>query len=113
MYSARRHISNEFVNFYKNIFTIEIPVGVEECLTSIEERDTVDMNTQLLKTLTEEEIASALTQMQPLKSLGSNGFAVCFCQKLWNTVGDEACQAVLGFLTTKYVKFGRINDFKI
>lgn len=63
-------------------------------------RVTAAMNAQLLRSFTEKEIASALAQMQPLKSLGHDGFAMCFYQKFWSTVGSEVCQVVFDFLNT-------------
>lgn len=37
-------------------------------------------------------------RMAPLKSLGSDGFGVCFYQKYWQTVGSEICKAMLSIL---------------
>jgi hypothetical protein len=44
----------------QSLFTTAEPEGVEDSISSLEERVTSDMNDQFLKDFTEEEIASAL-----------------------------------------------------
>lgn len=91
----------DFIQYYTKLFTMEEFVGVIECLSIIEKQVTNDMNTQLLKEFTVDEISSALAQMQPLKSPSPDGFVACFYQKFWSIVGGKVCQAVLGFLNTR------------
>lgn len=71
---------------------------MEKCIFGVDVRVTTTMNEQLLQPFTEEEVFRALSQMQPLKSPGLDGFSACFYQKFWTTVGKEVCHAVLGFL---------------
>jgi hypothetical protein len=56
------------------------------------------MNAQLLQKFEAGEVDVALSQMQPLKSSGPDGFAASFYQRSWATVQDDVCQAVLSFL---------------
>jgi hypothetical protein len=56
------------------------------------------MNTRLLKEFTEAEVDNALAQMHPLKSPGPDGFVACFYRRLWGTVRQEICRAILEFL---------------
>lgn len=55
-----------FCRFYKNLFQISEPDASIESLLVIEPRITVDMNHDLDKPYTTEEITSALFQMSPL-----------------------------------------------
>jgi hypothetical protein len=63
------------------------------------------MNSQLLREFTVEEINGALMQMPPLNALGPDGFAACFYQENWASVGIEVCNSILGFLNS-----GNINN---
>lgn len=47
--------------------------------------------------------------MLPLKSLGPDGFSVCFYQKYWAIVGDELYAAVLSCLNSRQL-IETIND---
>jgi len=57
-----------------------------------------DMNDSLLRPFTKAEVIFALSQMHPIKSPGLDGFAACFYQKSWSTVGKVVSQAVLHYL---------------
>jgi hypothetical protein len=50
--------------------------------------------------VTKEEIHDALQQMALLKSLGPDGFPVCFYQSNWKEIGEEVCSAILKFFET-------------
>jgi hypothetical protein len=71
---------------------------VEACLEGLDLRVQADMNQHLLAKFTALEVETAMGQMGPLKSSGSDGYATCFFQKSWSTVGDEVCRAILNFL---------------
>lgn len=45
-----------------------------------------------------EEVDFALSQMQPLKAPGPDGFGVCFYQHHWATVSNSIRKVVLDFL---------------
>ncbi|XP_062151970.1 uncharacterized protein LOC133860363 [Alnus glutinosa] len=74
------------------------PNGVENYLRHLERRVMGDMNDSLLRPFTKAEVSFALSQMHPFKSPGSDGFAACFYQKSWATVGKVVSQAVLHYL---------------
>lgn len=98
MCTEPKEISSTFLEYYRNLFTFAGPEGVEDCITDVEERVTEAMNDQLLRTFMAKEVTHALSQMQPLKSPGPDGFSACFYQKYCSIVGREVCHAVLSFL---------------
>ena len=61
-------------------------------------RVTEDMNEKLLSEFSHDEMETALMGMAPLKSPGPEGYTACFFQKSRNTIYQEVCEAVLGFL---------------
>ena len=59
------------------------------------------MNDFLTKEVTREEIKTAVFQMSPYKSPGSDGFSACFYQKYWHVVGEDVCLVVMEFMKGK------------
>jgi hypothetical protein len=93
-------ISHAFVTYFQALFSTADLDGIEECIEAVPHKVSPDMNTQLLRTFQPEEVDIALSQMHPLKSPGPDGYAACFYQKHWTTVGPDVRQAVLSFLNT-------------
>ena len=56
------------------------------------------MNSKLSRAFTREEVVSALKQLHPLKSPGSDGMSTLFFQKYWNIVGTNVSNMVLNVL---------------
>jgi len=98
VWEKKKEVSKAFIDYYRLLFTSQGLVGVDECLSHVESRITVDMNDSLLRPFTEAEVSFALSQMHPLKSPGPDGFAACFYQKSWGTVGKTVSRAVLQYL---------------
>jgi hypothetical protein len=97
-WTKKKEVSKVFIDYYKNLFTSQGPIGLEECLSNVESRVTDEMNESLLRPFTEDEVRFSLSQMHPLKSFGPDGFAACFYQKSWATVEKVVSQAALQFL---------------
>ena len=68
------------IKFYQKLFTSSEPVNLDEILEKIPTMVTEEMNSELLKEFTAEEVENALKQMAPLKSPGSDGMPPLFYQ---------------------------------
>ena len=58
---------------------------------------TAEENEALIRPVTEEEIHTAVFQMNPHKAPGSDGFGASFYQEHWNVVKESVCTAVKDF----------------
>jgi len=90
-------IANAFVQYYQHLFTTTKLKNIGDCIHAIERKVSPEMNMQLVSEFTMEEISHALSQMQPLKAPGSNGFTSCFYQQNWETIGGEYVRLYLVF----------------
>ena len=59
---------------------------------------TYEMNLELTRGFTKEEVVVALKQMHPTKSPGPNGISTLFFQKYWSIVGTNVSNLVLNVL---------------
>ncbi|KAL0448671.1 UNVERIFIED_CONTAM: LINE-1 retrotransposable element O protein [Sesamum latifolium] len=93
-------IRKVIVDYFGAIFSSTRPLeeAMDEVLASVESRVTENMNSQLIRSFTIEEIMQALNQMNPLKSPGPDGMSPIFYQKFWDIVGPDACACILEFL---------------
>jgi hypothetical protein len=87
-----------FTDFLKGLFTSIGSTGMEECLAAVPAWVTSAMNQILLRQYSFEEVDLALSQMQPLKASGPDGYGACLFQKPWNIVGQQVRSTVLNFL---------------
>jgi hypothetical protein len=85
-------------NFYEQLFSYEPCDSVDAVLDAIPTKLTEEMNYDLYKPYTEEEIGAALFQMGPTKAPGPNGFPALFYQTHWDFFKEEICNAVQSFL---------------
>jgi hypothetical protein len=105
IWESQEDICQSFILYYQKLFSSKARGGTGECLFAMREKVTEAMNSQLLREFTVEEINGALMQMPPLNALGPDGFAACFYQENWASVGIEVCNSILGFLNS-----GNINN---
>lgn len=70
IWESQDDIGKAFVNYFSNLFTSDSTDNMEDCLRAVKRQVTTEMNTQLLKKFTIEEIGEALNQMPPLKVPG-------------------------------------------
>ncbi|XP_035551044.1 uncharacterized protein LOC118349646 [Juglans regia] len=74
-------ISEAFINqHYQAIFSTMHPSIFDECLRNTQPKVTEDMNNNLSRSFTTEEVKGALFQMNPLGSPGPDGFSAVFYQ---------------------------------
>ncbi|KAL0444005.1 UNVERIFIED_CONTAM: hypothetical protein Slati_2123200 [Sesamum latifolium] len=90
------------LNYFQNIFRSIRPD--DEILETVEPRVTAAMNEDLFRPFSAEEVKTALNQMHPYKSLGSDGILPIFYQKYWNIVGSDVVAYVLDILNNCSIK---------
>ena len=83
------------ISFYESLFTSSHPTDMHRVLEAVEPKVTSDMNQELIKDFTREEVDLALKHMEPLTAPGPNGMPPIFFQSFWSMVGDDVTYAVL------------------
>ncbi|GKV39420.1 hypothetical protein SLEP1_g47185 [Rubroshorea leprosula] len=73
---------------------------------------TTEMNEDLCRVVSDEEIRATVFQMGALKAPGVDGFPGCFYQHHWDLVGNDVCRAVQHFFTTGFM-LREMNKTKI
>lgn len=96
-WSDLEDLSRTFVLYFQSLFSLSSPEGIDDCLADVPRRVTSSMNDQLLRNFTLEEVDTALTQIHPLKSPGSDGYSASFYQYHWSSVGPSVRAVVLRF----------------
>ncbi|XP_059436514.1 uncharacterized protein LOC132169501 [Corylus avellana] len=96
-WSNPREVERAFCSYYQNLFTSLHLTGVDESLDLLPNRVTAEMNSRLVREPTMEEIYMALSQMDPMKAPGPDGFPTCFFQDHWDSVGPKVGKVVSNF----------------
>jgi hypothetical protein len=97
--STQDEVVEAFIRYFNSIFSSSAPSGIRECLAPVEQKVSLEMNNNLTREVTSEEIAVALHHMAPLKAPGPDGFSASFFQEHWDLVGPEVCLAIKIFFT--------------
>ena len=71
-----------FIEYYNSLFQTVNPEQVEEVVEDIQKVITEEMNSQLVKEFTAEEVQVALKQMAPIKPPGPDGLPPIFLSKI-------------------------------
>ena len=58
----------------------------------------VDMNRELIRSLSRDEVEATLKSMEPFSAPGPDGMPPTFFQTYWSIVGDDVSSAVLNYL---------------
>jgi hypothetical protein len=73
----------------QELFTRDPSLNADRLLDMVHEKVTSEMNADLCKDFTAEEISDALFQIGPLKAPGTDGFPARFYQRNWATMKAE------------------------
>jgi exonuclease III len=93
-------VESAFVRYFSNMFAAGPRGDLDHCMRSIQPGVTNEMNVELLREFTKDEIREALFQMAPLKAPRPDGFTAEFFQKNWAMIGDEVCDAISEMYST-------------
>lgn len=94
----KESISAIAIAYFQNIYTTTSPSCIEEIIRVILMRVTSEMNEELTRPFTEEEVIKALHQIHPTKAPGSDGMLAIFFHKYWSIVGTDITSMVLNVL---------------
>ncbi|XP_042988728.1 uncharacterized protein LOC122316263 [Carya illinoinensis] len=94
-------VGKAFQSYYENLFSSSNPTGCEEALQVVNKLITHDMNQQLMKRCSVEEVRVAVFDMNPFGSPGPDGFSAGFYQDNWQIVGEEVSAAVQEILENR------------
>jgi hypothetical protein len=85
--------------FFKELYTANERVNPEPLTSLFEEIITEEMNGDLCKEFTDEEISDVLFQIGPLNAPGPDGFPAHFFQRNWLTLKADVTRAVWVFFS--------------
>nr|XP_025703912.1 uncharacterized protein LOC112805796 [Arachis hypogaea] len=84
-------------DYYSKLFTSSGQPNLEECIKEVPKRVTEEMNTDLLKEVTEDEIKQAAFSMDGSRAPGPDGLNGLFYQNHWSTISNDVCAVVKNF----------------
>ncbi|KAG6683712.1 hypothetical protein I3842_12G027600 [Carya illinoinensis] len=105
----QEEISSLFQEYYQNLFESSNPRNIEDILRDIEPGVTIDMNRQLVKECSFDEVKQAVFEMDPMSAPGPDGFSAGFYQDHWMCVGPAVYMAVKEVLSGER-GVGRLNE---
>ena len=91
-------IANAAVTYFEDIYSTSNPILIDEVTAAIPTIVTEEMNMELSRNFTREEIVTALKQIHPTKSPGPDGMSALFFQKYWDIVGSNVLNMALNVL---------------
>ncbi|KAH9649551.1 rnase h domain-containing protein [Citrus sinensis] len=96
-------IESKFCDHFASLFTTTRPSRQqrEAAVESVPRRVTAEMNEELTRPFTKEEIKEALFQMCPTKAPGPDGLPAAFFQKHWEFVGEGVTATCLQILNDR------------
>ncbi|KAM1453743.1 hypothetical protein ACFX1S_003497 [Malus domestica] len=86
------------VDYSSKLFESQGGDGMEEVLTNILLVVSEEMNEDLIRSVYDEEIKSAVFQMHSTKAPGPDGMSPRFYQNHWDVVGSDVCNGIRSML---------------
>jgi hypothetical protein len=111
-YDAPSAMERMATSYFKELFTRDPNLNADNLTSLFHEKVTTQMNDDLCRDFSEEEISDALFQIGPLKAPGTDGFPACFFQRNWDTLKAEVINGVKLFFLTGNMPDG-VNDTAI
>jgi hypothetical protein len=99
-------------NFFKILYKKDTGVKPNGILDLVQASVTEDMNADLMRGYSDEEIGDALFQIGPLKAPGPDGFPARFFQRNWGFMKEDIITAVKKFFDSGDIPEG-VNDTMI
>ena len=96
-------------SFFQQLYTKDDNLNPVNLLNMFHEKISEQMNADLIKPFTDEEISDALFQIGPLKAPGPDGFPARFLQRNWGLLKGEVIAAVRNFFEDEVMQEG-VND---
>ena len=98
----REMVQHYFVKLFSSQ-TQEVDLAV---LSDVNRRVTTDMNQFLMASFSREEVKKALFSIGDLKAPGPDGLHAVFFKRLWNMLGHDLVEEVLGAINNAAVPDG-------
>jgi hypothetical protein len=100
---------NMAIEYFKNLCSHDDDVNPEEVVNLFSQVITDEMNYDLSKPYTVEEISDAIFQIGPIKAPGLDGYPACFFQRNWPFMKEDIVWVVQVFFEIGIMKEG-VND---
>lgn len=95
-------IEEEFFSHFASVFeTKGASIDEDEVLAVIPRHVKYEMNEDLMREVTDEEVKSVVFQLGGVKAPSPNGFQGLFHRRRWQTVGPDIITAVKSFLMSR------------
>ena len=88
------------ISYFKKIYSPSSPCGISEVTCAVPRCVTEDMNAELTKVFTRDEVTNVLKQLHPTKAPGLDGMSAIFFHKYWDIVGLNITNMVLNVLNS-------------
>ena len=88
------------VSYFEKLYTTSHLDRIQEVTDAMESKVSVEMNQDLIKQFTKEEVDVALKQMHPTKAPDQDGMFAVFYHNFWDIVGNDVVNMVLNVLNS-------------
>jgi hypothetical protein len=99
-YNSEEDIARTFEDHFVSLFSSSHPTEFDSVLSGVHRVVTDEMNAELVREFTAEEVDTALKQMAPSTAPGPDGMSPLFYQSCWSLVGSDVSQAILSCLNS-------------